>query len=106
MYIFNLITTTYASVPLGSPYAKYIIYSQFIISFIYFTYGFTYIVFPHKDVRNIVVLVALGGIGLALVALSYVEGVPILYSFGVAGSASLAMCIVGIGLHYIKIRNK
>jgi hypothetical protein len=106
MYIFNVVNTTYANVTLGSPYGKDIIYSQFFITFAYFTYGFTYIVFTHKNLMNVIVLVVLGIIGFFCIAFSYINNSTVSYTFRVAGSASLTMGIVGIGLLYVKIRNK
>ncbi len=105
MYVFNYMNTT-TQLSTASPNAKPIIYSQFYISFAYFTYSFCYITFGYKNQLNIIILVALAMLGLFGIIFSYLSTIAIAYSFRVAGSASLAMFIAGIGLHIVKVRNR
>lgn len=98
--------TTYANVTLASPNAKLIIYSQFYISFAFYTYSFTYIWLNYKNSASIFILVALAALGLFGVIFSYIAKITIAYSFRVAGSASLILCVAGIALHVVKNRNK
>jgi hypothetical protein len=105
MYVFNYINNN-TNLIITSNNAKSIIYSQFYISFVYFTYSYCYITFHYKNQLNIIILIVLAFLGLFGIIFSYLSTITIVYSFRVAGSTSLAIFIAGIGLHIVKIRNK